>query len=254
MMRRAAVAEALSGGRWRARARRGDRRRSPRGAGSRAFRVVFLDLWLGADAGLDLLPEMLARQPDLGVIVVTAFASIESAVDAIRRGAVDYVPKPFTPDQIRLAANRVVEGAAPAAPLGGAPGGTGRKRRAGVLRVAQPAFLRFLQTAGARGGIGRRAAPARRKRHRQERARALDSRQQSASRCAVRHRQLPGPFRRPHDERAVRASQRRVHRCGRRRRRQGPGGRRRNAAARRGRRADGRRPGASAAVSQRPDV
>src|SRR5580765_1338278 len=52
------------------------------------FEVVFLDLWLGADAGLDLIPEMLARQPDLGVIVVTAFASIESAVDAIRRGAV----------------------------------------------------------------------------------------------------------------------------------------------------------------------
>ena len=68
------------------------------------FDVVFLDLWLGAEAGIDLLPEMLARQPDLGVIVVTAFASIESAVDAIRRGAVDYVPKPFTPDQIRLAA------------------------------------------------------------------------------------------------------------------------------------------------------
>ena len=73
------------------------------------FEVVFLDLWLGTDAGLDLLPEMLKRQPDLGVIVVTAFASIESAVDAIKRGAVNYVPKPFTPDQIRLTANRVLE-------------------------------------------------------------------------------------------------------------------------------------------------
>jgi two-component system, NtrC family, response regulator AlgB len=73
------------------------------------FDIVFLDLWLGADAGLDLLPEMLARQPDLGVIVVTAFASIESAVDAIKRGAVDYVPKPFTPDQIRTTASRVLK-------------------------------------------------------------------------------------------------------------------------------------------------
>src|SRR4030095_9417762 len=73
------------------------------------FDVVFLDLWLGADAGLDLLPQMLARQPDLAVIVITAFASIESAVDAVKRGAIDYVPKPFTPDQIRLTANRVVE-------------------------------------------------------------------------------------------------------------------------------------------------
>jgi NtrC-family two-component system response regulator AlgB len=73
------------------------------------FDVVFLDLWLGAEAGLDLLPEMLQRQPELGVIVVTAFASIESAVDAIKRGAVDYVPKPFTPEQVRLTANRVLE-------------------------------------------------------------------------------------------------------------------------------------------------
>src|SRR4030095_4415266 len=73
------------------------------------FDVVFLDLWLGTDTGMELLPEILARQPDAGVIVVTAYASIESAVNAIRRGAVDYVPKPFTPDQIRLAAHRVVE-------------------------------------------------------------------------------------------------------------------------------------------------
>ena len=73
------------------------------------FDVVFLDLWLGPEAGIDVLPEMLQRQTDLGVIVVTAFATIESAVDAVKRGAVDYIPKPFTPDQIRLAASRVVE-------------------------------------------------------------------------------------------------------------------------------------------------
>jgi NtrC-family two-component system response regulator AlgB len=73
------------------------------------FDVVFLDLWLGPEAGMDLLPEMLQRQADLGVIVVTAFATIESAVDAIKRGAVDYIPKPFTPDQIRVTANRVLE-------------------------------------------------------------------------------------------------------------------------------------------------
>ena len=48
------------------------------------FEVVFLDLWLGAETGIDLLPQMLARQPNLGVIVVTAYASIESAVNAIK--------------------------------------------------------------------------------------------------------------------------------------------------------------------------
>ena len=52
------------------------------------FDVVFLDFWLGADAGLTCCRRSCARQPDVGVIVVTAFASIESAVDRhqARRG------------------------------------------------------------------------------------------------------------------------------------------------------------------------
>jgi NtrC-family two-component system response regulator AlgB len=72
------------------------------------FDVVFLDLWLGKDAGLSLLPELLRRQPEIGVIVITAFASFESAVEAMKLGAVDYLPKPFTPAQVRHAARRVV--------------------------------------------------------------------------------------------------------------------------------------------------
>jgi NtrC-family two-component system response regulator AlgB len=74
----------------------------------RQFDVVFLDLWLGADSGLAALPEILRRQPGVGVVVVTAYASIESAVEAVRAGAVDYLPKPFSPDQVRLAAERVL--------------------------------------------------------------------------------------------------------------------------------------------------
>jgi NtrC-family two-component system response regulator AlgB len=72
------------------------------------FDVVFLDLWLQSESGLTLLPEILRRQPDVGVIVITAFATFESAVEAMRMGAVDYLPKPFTPEQVRAAARRVV--------------------------------------------------------------------------------------------------------------------------------------------------
>ena len=72
------------------------------------FDVVFLDLWLGSDSGLAALPEIIRRQPEVGVIVVTAYASIESAVEAVRAGAADYLPKPFSPDQVRLAAERVL--------------------------------------------------------------------------------------------------------------------------------------------------
>ena len=70
--------------------------------------VVFLDLWLQTESGLTLLPEILRRQPEVGVIVITAYASFESAVEAMKRGAVDYLPKPFTPEQVRSAARRVV--------------------------------------------------------------------------------------------------------------------------------------------------
>jgi NtrC-family two-component system response regulator AlgB len=73
------------------------------------FDVVFLDLWLRAESGLDVLPEILRRQPGVGVIVITAFASYQSAVEAMKRGATDYLPKPFEPEQVRAAARRVVE-------------------------------------------------------------------------------------------------------------------------------------------------
>ena len=111
------------------------------------FDVVFLDLWLGADAGMELLPEILARQPDVGVIVVTAYASIESAVNAIRRGAVDYVPKPFTPDQIRLAAHRVVEAQRLRRRLAELQEELDESGEPAFFESRSPAFLRFLQTA-----------------------------------------------------------------------------------------------------------
>jgi NtrC-family two-component system response regulator AlgB len=76
--------------------------------GHRTFDVVFLDLRLANNAGLDLLPELLRLAPGLDVVVITAYATIETAVEAMRRGAFDYLPKPFTPDQLRLVLERVL--------------------------------------------------------------------------------------------------------------------------------------------------
>jgi NtrC-family two-component system response regulator AlgB len=66
-----------------------------------AFDLAFLDLRLGSQSGMELLPQLLAEAPDLAVVVITAYATIDTAVDAIRRGARGYLPKPFTPAQIR---------------------------------------------------------------------------------------------------------------------------------------------------------
>ncbi|HEX4342255.1 MAG TPA: sigma-54 dependent transcriptional regulator [Verrucomicrobiae bacterium] len=65
------------------------------------FDAAFLDLKLDDKSGLELLPMLLTRNPRMEVVVFTAFASFESAVEAMRNGATDYLPKPFTPDQIR---------------------------------------------------------------------------------------------------------------------------------------------------------
>ena len=70
------------------------------------YDLVFLDLRLGADKGLDLLPELLRLGAGLDVVVITAYATVETAVEAMRRGAFDYLPKPFTPDQLRLVLER----------------------------------------------------------------------------------------------------------------------------------------------------
>src|SRR5215831_18950812 len=61
-----------------------------------AFDVVFLDLWLQSESGLKVLPEILRRQPGASVVVITAHATFETAVEAMRMGAADYLPKPFT--------------------------------------------------------------------------------------------------------------------------------------------------------------
>jgi NtrC-family two-component system response regulator AlgB len=65
------------------------------------FDVALLDLKLGTVSGLDLLPRLLDVAPDLQVVLMTAFATIPTAVEAMRRGARDYLPKPFEPEQIR---------------------------------------------------------------------------------------------------------------------------------------------------------
>ena len=78
-------------------------------ASRRSFELAFVDLRLGMEDGLDLIPSLLAAAPWLKIIVITAYASIDTAVEAMRRGATDYIPKPFTPAQVKLAVDKVFE-------------------------------------------------------------------------------------------------------------------------------------------------
>ena len=78
-------------------------------AETEGFDAVFLDLKLGADDGLEVLGRLMKLRPAPAVILFTAYANIATAVEAMRRGAFDFIPKPFTPDQIRAVLAKVAK-------------------------------------------------------------------------------------------------------------------------------------------------
>jgi DNA-binding response OmpR family regulator len=67
------------------------------------YRLVLLDLKIPGVKGLELLSAIRDKQPDAKVIIITGYASIDTAVESARMGAVAYLPKPFTPAEIRNA-------------------------------------------------------------------------------------------------------------------------------------------------------
>jgi len=73
----------------------------------RSFDLAFVDLKLGEADGMDLIPLLGSASSWTKVVVITAHASIETAVEAMRRGATDYIAKPFTPDQVRILTRRI---------------------------------------------------------------------------------------------------------------------------------------------------
>jgi NtrC-family two-component system response regulator AlgB len=73
------------------------------------FDVAFVDIRLGTSSGLDLMTRLLAHSPRLKVIVITAYASVNLAVQAMGRGAIDFLCKPFTPEQVTAAVSRIAE-------------------------------------------------------------------------------------------------------------------------------------------------
>ncbi len=73
------------------------------------FEACFLDVKLGPEDGLDVLARLLQADPMLSVVMFTAFANIATAVEAMRRGAFDFIPKPFTPDQIRAVLAKITK-------------------------------------------------------------------------------------------------------------------------------------------------
>src|SRR5579883_870315 len=111
------------------------------------YDVLFLDLWLGTESGLSLLSEILRRQPGIGVIVVTAYATFETAVEAMRMGAFDYLPKPFAPQQVRHAVRRLLSEKALKREITELKERVGESDGETVFETSSPAYRGFLQNA-----------------------------------------------------------------------------------------------------------
>ncbi|MBM7062569.1 sigma-54-dependent response regulator transcription factor AlgB [Pseudomonas sp. UL073] len=109
------------------------------------FDLCFLDLRLGADNGLDVLAQMRVQAPWMRVVIVTALSAVDIAVDAIQAGAADYLVKPCSPDQLRLAAAKQLEVRQLAARLEALEGEV-RKLKDG-LDSHCPAMMAVLETA-----------------------------------------------------------------------------------------------------------
>jgi NtrC-family two-component system response regulator AlgB len=78
-------------------------------ASRRAFDLIFLDVRLGTQNGLDYIENLLQESPWARIVVITAYASVDTAVEAMKRGATDYLSKPFEPTQLRLLTQKVAE-------------------------------------------------------------------------------------------------------------------------------------------------
>jgi two-component system response regulator PilR (NtrC family) len=73
------------------------------------FDLVLTDLRLGRRSGLDVLTKVKEAWPQTEVILMTAFSTVETAIDAMRRGAFDYVGKPFKLDEISITVDKALE-------------------------------------------------------------------------------------------------------------------------------------------------
>jgi len=76
---------------------------------SKPFDLILVDLMMPVMGGLEMMEKVMTDFPELIMIVITGYATIETAVDAMKHGAYDYIPKPFAPDQLLTVINRGLE-------------------------------------------------------------------------------------------------------------------------------------------------
>ncbi len=76
---------------------------------NQVFNLVITDLKMPSMDGIEVIEAVKQHDPDIPVVMITAFGTIESAEEAVRKGAYDFITKPFRKEQILVAINRALE-------------------------------------------------------------------------------------------------------------------------------------------------
>ncbi len=77
--------------------------------GKNAVDLALIDIRLGQDNGIDLLSKLKKIQPDIMCVMITGFGTMETAIQALRYGAYDYLKKPVNPEELIVSLNRGFE-------------------------------------------------------------------------------------------------------------------------------------------------
>ena len=73
------------------------------------YDIILLDLMMPGISGMDVLKQVKALHPDTVVIVITGYATLEHAIDAMKKGAFDFLSKPFAPQDLRIVISKAIE-------------------------------------------------------------------------------------------------------------------------------------------------
>ena len=75
----------------------------------RHYDIILTDLMMPGIGGMEVLAKVREQHPDSVSIVITGFATLEHSIEAMKKGAFDFIPKPFTPDQLRVVVSKAIQ-------------------------------------------------------------------------------------------------------------------------------------------------
>jgi two-component system, OmpR family, phosphate regulon sensor histidine kinase PhoR len=73
------------------------------------YDIILLDLMMPSLSGFDVLAHVKALHPDTVIIVISGYATVENSIEAMKRGAFDFIPKPFSPEQLRVLTRKAIQ-------------------------------------------------------------------------------------------------------------------------------------------------